>query len=103
MIKKYKESNTFRHFFWMTVIYVAAHWLLLVSTGRWWDDWCYADHNIEHIMEVYKQTSLPMAGIVNIIIWYIPYKYFVFGMFYAGGIFLYYILKLTFLFHLQHQ
>lgn len=93
MLKRYKEDTNFRHIFWLTVIYVLAHWLILVSTGRWWDDWGYADHDVEYVMEVFKQSSLPLAGIVNIVIWYIPYKLFVFGMFYAGGIFLYKILK----------
>lgn len=93
MLKRYRENVIFRHIFWITVIYIAAHWFLLVSTGRWWDDWCYADHNAELTMEVFIQSSLPLAGIVDILIWYIPYKYFVFVMFYAGGIFLYFILK----------
>lgn len=93
MLKRYKEDANFRHFFWLTVIYVLAHWFILVSTGRWWDDWVYADHDVEYVMDVFMQSSLPLAGVVNIIIWYIPYKLFVFLMFYADGIFLYKILK----------
>lgn len=93
MVKKYKQDVNFRNILWLTVIYVSAHWLILVSTGRWWDDWVYADRNAAYVMEVFKQSSLPLAGIVDIIIWYVPYKLFVFGMFYAGGIFLYKILK----------
>lgn len=93
MVKKYKESADFRHIFWMTIIYVLAHWIILISTGRWWDDWVYADHNAEYVMEVFKQSSAPLAGVVDIIIWYIPYKLFVFMMFYAGGILLYKILQ----------
>lgn len=93
MAKKYRESADFRHVFWLTVIYILAHWMILISTGRWWDDWVYADHNAEYVMEAFKQSSLPLAGVVNIIIWYIPYKLFVFVMFYAGGILLYRILQ----------
>lgn len=93
MLKRYREDTHFRHFFWLTVIYVLAHWFILVSTGRWWDDWVYADHDVGYMMEVTKQGSLPLAGVVDIIIWYTPYKLFVFLMFYADGIFLYRILK----------
>lgn len=93
MLKRYREDTCFRHIFWLTVIYVLAHWFILVSTGSWWDDWVYADHNAEYVMEVSKQASLPLSGVVDIVIWYIPYKLFVFGMFYAGGIFLYKILN----------
>lgn len=93
MVKRYTEDINFKHIFWLTVIYIFAHWLILVSTGRWWDDWGYADHNAKFVMEVFTQSSLPLAGIVDIIAWYIPYKLFVFGMFYAGGIFFYKVLK----------
>lgn len=93
MLKRYREDIEFRNFIWMTAIYVLAHWFILVSTGRWWDDWVYADHDVVYMMEVVKQSSLPLAGVVNIIVWYIPYKWFVFLMFYADGILLYRILK----------
>jgi len=77
----------------MTVIYILAHWFILVSTGRWWDDWVYADHDAGYLMDVMKQSSVPLAGVVNIVIWYIPYKLCTFLMFYADGIFLYKILN----------
>lgn len=93
MLKRYKEDANFRHIFWLTLIYMLAHWFILVSTGRWWDDWVYADHDVEYMMDVFMQSSLPLAGVVNIIIWYVPYKLFVFLMFYADGVFLYKILK----------
>lgn len=93
MLKRYKEDAQFRHCFWLTAIYVLAHWLILISTGRWWDDWVYADRDVGYMMEVFKQSSLPLAGVVNIIIWYIPYKVFVFFMFYADGMILYKILE----------
>lgn len=93
MLKRYREDTHFRHILWLTVIYVLTHWFILVSTGRWWDDWVYADHDVGYVMEVCKQSSLPLAAIVDIISWYIPYKLFVFVMFYADGILLYRILK----------
>lgn len=93
MLKHYREDAQFRQILWLTVIYVLAHWLLLVSRGIWWDDWVYADHNAEYIIEVCKQNSLPLSAIVCIISWYIPYKFFVFVMFYTDGILLYKILN----------
>lgn len=93
MLKRYREDERFRHLFWMTVVYVLAHWFIPVSTGIWWDDWVYADHDAAYLMDVMLQSSVPLAGLVDIVIWYVPYKLLAFLMFYADGILLNQILK----------
>lgn len=85
MIKKYKESQAFRHFFWITITYVAAHWFLLIATGRWWDDWVYADKNWNYLYEVMRESSLPLSAVVDASNWIFPdgfYRVLVFFWYY---------------------
>lgn len=96
MISKYKENTYFRHIFWITVVYFAAHWFLLIATGRWWDDWVYADKNWEYLWEVFKQSSLPLHALINAGLWAFPdgfYRIITFVLFFVGAIFFYKILR----------
>lgn len=96
LISKYKENTCFRHIFWLTVVYFAAHWFLLIATGRWWDDWVYADKNWDYLLEVYMQSSLPLHAIINAGLWIFPdgfYRIITFVLFYGGAIFFYKILR----------
>lgn len=98
MAKWYREKETFRHILWLTIIYGAAHWFLLVMTGKWWDDWVYANHNVEYLIEVCMQSSLPLEAFVKMSVWNLPYKWLVFLYFYLDGVLVYSILKKTDLF-----
>lgn len=93
MIKKCADKGAFWHIIWLTVIYVAAHWFLLVATGKWIDDWVYADHNVEYIIEVFMQSSLPLEAFIKMSVWNLPYRWFVFLYFYLSGILVYAILN----------
>lgn len=93
MVKWYKEKKVFWQIFWLTVIYVAAHWFILVASGKWIDDWVYANHNVEYIIEVFMQSSLPLEAFIKMSVWNLPYRWFVFLFFYLGGILVYVILN----------
>ena len=96
MIEKYKESTAVRQVFWLTIVYVLGHSFLLMATGRWWDDWVYADKNWDYLLEVFMQSSLPLHAFINAGLWILPdgfYRIITFFLFYVGGIFVFLILK----------
>ncbi len=85
----------------ITAVYIATHWFLLAATGRWWDDWAYADRNWDYMIEVFMQSSLPLHAVINAFTWLFPhgfYRILTFVYFYAGAVLLYKILKKTGLF-----
>ena len=99
--KWYRQKEVIWHIFWLTIIYGAAHWFLLVMTGKWWDDWVYANHNAEYMIEVFMQSSLPLEAFVKMSVWNLPYRWFVFLYFYLDGILVYLILKKIDLFSIE--
>ncbi len=101
MLEKYRKNEGFRHMFWITAIYIATHGFLLVATGRWWDDWAYADRNWDYMIGVFMQSSLPLHAVINAGTWLFPagfYRILTFIYFYVGAILFYKILKKTGLF-----
>lgn len=101
LITYIRDYPEIQHILWITLVYFAAHWFLLVATGRWWDDWVYADKNWEYLFEVSKQSSLPSVAILDAGLWLFPdgfYRIFVFIVFYVGAVFFYKILNTVDLF-----
>lgn len=96
MIKKFKENIKFRHIMWLSIVYFASQWFLLIATGIWWDDWVYADKNWNYLYEVFMQSSLPLHAYINAGLWMLPNGFnriITFILFYVGAIFLYEILR----------
>lgn len=96
MIKHYRNETIFGHLFWITITYVAAHWFLLVATGRWWDDWVYANKNWDYLFEVMIQSSLPLSAVADGSNWLFPdgfYRVLVFAWYYVSTVLFYKILK----------
>lgn len=96
MLKRYKESEIFRHILWITTVYILSQWFLLIVSGRWWDDWIYADHNWEFISEAMRQSSMPWLAYLDASLWIFPegfYRFFVFILYYFSAILFYFVLK----------
>lgn len=95
MLSKFKDDKRIRHIILLTFTYLAAQWFLLVVSGRWWDDWVYANKNWDYLFEVYRQSSLPLHAIINAGLWIFPdgfYTIITFFLFFAGSIVLYNLL-----------
>lgn len=96
IIEKYKTNQVFRHMVWITLIYFVTHWFLIVATGKWWDDWCYADKNWDYLFEAAMQSSLPSRAFILGALWLFPdgfYRIITFFLFYFGSILFYHILR----------
>ena len=84
---KSRIYTTYKHLLLIFIVYVLSQGFLLVATGRWWDDWCYADKDWEHMYEVFRQASLPLEAYINAGLWLLPdnfYKIIVFALFFVG-------------------
>lgn len=53
---------------YLLVIYVISQWMLLVVTGRWWDDWILFNVSDQNIFDTFSQAGDPFH-----IIYYIHY------------------------------
>lgn len=98
MLKNYTIYEKHRHIFWITVVYLLSQWFLLIVTGRWWDDWVYADKNWEYLYEVMRQSSVPFIAYLDASLWRLPdgfYRVITFALYYAGAILFYFILRRT--------
>ncbi len=95
-IDNVKNNDVYRKIICITLVYVAAHWFLLVATGRWWDDWVYADKNWDYLLEVMKQSSLPLSAFADGSNWLFPdgfYRILVFCWYYIAAILFFKILN----------
>lgn len=95
ILTKYKQNSNFRNIIWISLIYLLAHGFLLVATGRWWDDWIYADKNWDYLYEVMMQSSLPLSAFLDGSNWLFPdgfYRVLVFMWYYCSTILFYKIL-----------
>lgn len=80
----------------ITITAFLAHGFLLIASGTWWDDWVYADKNWEYMLDVCKQSSLPLHAYINGFLWLLPdgfYRIITFFLFLGDALLLYYILK----------
>lgn len=96
LVNKYKTDETFKHLFWVTVVYVLAQGFLLVVSGIWWDDWAYVNKNWDYLLEVFLQSSLPLQAYIDASLWMLPdgaYRILVFVYFYVGALLVYIIMK----------
>ena len=101
MLKNYSIDKKYRHIFWITVVYLLSQWFLLIVTGRWWDDWVYADKNWDYLYEVMRQSSVPFIAYLDASLWQLPdgfYRVITFALYYAGTILFYFILRRTSIF-----
>lgn len=80
----------------LTLLYFAAHWLLLVITGHWIDDWCVYDQPINIIMKLFTEAGAIFAVPSYIINDFLPadgYKKILFFLYYTNVLCLYKTLR----------
>lgn len=97
-MNKYKTDETFKHIFWITIVYILSQGFLLVASGIWWDDWVYVNKNWDYLLKAMLQQSMPLQAYINASLWLLPdgaYRILVFILFYAGALLAYTIMKKT--------
>lgn len=80
----------------LSVIYFCTHWMLLILSGRWWDDWCMYNQPTAVMKEWALSAGRPSIFFYMEFAKAIPeagYRIITFIMFYYCTLFLYKILK----------
>lgn len=80
----------------LSIIYVFTHGMLLILSGRWWDDWCMYNQSAEVMKEWALSAGRPSLFVYMEFAKAIPevgYRIITFFMFYFCTFFLYKILK----------
>lgn len=96
LIDQYRNNETSKHIFWITLVYIFSQGLLLFVSGLWWDDWGYINKNWDYLLEVFLQSSLPLQAYIDASLWLLPdgaYRILVFLYFYVGSLLVYAIMK----------
>ena len=59
-------------YFILTVTYFLAHFLLLIISGCWWDDWTFMTHDLNYINVVASESGRPEWNILIPFCWSLP-------------------------------
>ena len=82
--------------YFLTAIYFFSHWLLLLVSGRWWDDWCAYNQPIAILKDWSAQLGRPDIFYMFKFVKAMPesgYRILTFFMFYLCLIFFFKLLK----------
>lgn len=89
-------SGTKRDILIITLIYVASQSILLIVTGRWWDDWVFYNQTQEDLIKIASETGRISFFVVIKFAKLFPengYRIIVYLMYYFGALFFYATLK----------
>lgn len=99
VLKKFGNiSEIKRNILIITLVYIASQSLLLIVTGRWWDDWCYYNQRQEDLIKIASETGrLSLFFIIRFAKLFPEngYRILTYFMCYLGTLFFYGILRRT--------
>ncbi len=80
---------------YLVLIYFFAHFLLLIISGQWWDDWTVRTMDFAELKQHFAAHGAPWGAYVNAALMWIPnggYRTVVFFVYLCIGLMFYYIL-----------
>lgn len=95
-LKNSPSAIAFRHRIYLAVIYTAAHLMLCLISGQWWDDWCYWINGPELLISLYSASGIPMQAYYILCVMWLPkwgYRIVVFVLFLLVALIFYEILR----------
>ena len=79
----------------LSLVYLASHGMLLIASGRWWDDWCFFNQPVEELkswaMQLGRPSLIPIICFAKLLPEF-GYRIITFVMFYYCMLFLYKVL-----------
>lgn len=82
----------------ITLVYIASQSILLIITGRWWDDWIFYNQTTDDLIKIATETGRISWLFIIKFAKILPewgYRILTYFMFYFGTLFFYRILKRT--------
>lgn len=95
-LNKSSSSIVLKHRIYLALIYTAAHFMLLLISGQWWDDWCYWINGPEQLISLYSASGIPMQAYYIMSVMWLPnwgYRIVVFVLFLLVALLFYEILR----------
>ena len=81
----------------LSIIYCMAHWMLLVVSGRWWDDWCTFNQPFSTVIKMALELGRPFSIVITWFAKLLPeagYRIVTFILYYYCMLFLYKALRM---------
>ena len=95
-LNKSSSSIVLKHRICLALIYTAAHFMLCLISGQWWDDWCYWINGPEQLISLYSASGIPMQAYYILSVMWLPnwgYRIVVFVLFILVALLFYEILR----------
>lgn len=95
-LNKSSSSIVLKHRIYLALIYTAAHFMLCLISGQWWDDWCYWINGPEQLISLYSASGIPMQAYYILSVMWLPnwgYRIVVFVLFLLVALLFYEILR----------
>ncbi len=95
-MNKSSSSIVLKHRICLALVYSAAHFMLLLISGQWWDDWCYWINGPEQLISLYSASGIPMQAYYILSVMWLPnwgYRIVVFVLFLLVALLFYEILR----------
>ena len=95
-LNKSSSSIVLKHRICLALIYTAAHFMLCLISGQWWDDWCYWINGPEQLISLYSASGIPMQAYYILSVMWLPnwgYRIVVFVLFLLVALLFYEILR----------
>ena len=75
----------------ITIVYILAHFFLLIISGCWWDDWTFMSHDLEYVNMVASQSGRPEWNLLIPLCWssFNNGRVIIFFLYYLISIFLF--------------
>lgn len=80
----------------ISLVYIASQSMLLIISGRWWDDWCFYNQRTEDLIKIAMESGRPsFFFLIKFAKLFSEdaYRILIFIMFYFGALFFYGILR----------
>ena len=90
------KSRVVLSYVWLVIIYIAAHILLCLVSGQWWDDWCYWLNGPEQLKVAYFESGMPLQAYFILSVMWLPnwgYRVVVFFLYLVTGLLFYSIVR----------
>lgn len=87
-----KEYKFYKNpYFIISVVYLLAHFFLLILSGCWWDDWTFMTHDLEYVNMVASQSGRPEWNLLIPLCWSLTNngRILIFFLYYLISIFVY--------------
>lgn len=94
-MKRLINKETIKPYLIITLVYILAHFFILLLSGCWWDDWTFMTHDLNYISIVASQSGRPEWNLLIPFCWSQPNngRILIFFLYLLDALFVYAAIK----------